>query len=150
MRDGRGHNVEHHLYLTAEQVGERRRGAAIRDVNHVDVGHHLEQLAGHVCRVSGARRGHVERSAGGWRARVDVEDEIVRELRVERRVDKIARNDVKKRVAVWASAHDEFCGNRAASAWSVVNDEWLAEALRQPLAYQARADIGCLAWGKPH
>jgi hypothetical protein len=63
-------------------------------------------------------------------------------------VDKITRNDVKKRIAVSGSAYDEFCGDRAASARSVVNDEWLAEALRQPLAYQARADIGCLAWGK--
>ena len=45
---GRRHGVEHHLHLPGEQVGERRRRAAIRHVDHVDAGHHLEQLAGHM------------------------------------------------------------------------------------------------------
>src|SRR5262249_11980713 len=45
---GRRHEVEHDLHLTADQVGERRRRAAVRHVKHVDTGHHLEQLASEV------------------------------------------------------------------------------------------------------
>ena len=39
------------LHLPAEQIGQRRRTAAIGHVHHVDAGHHLEQLAGDVGRV---------------------------------------------------------------------------------------------------
>ena len=47
---------EHDLHLPAEQIGERRSATTIRHVNHVDAGHHLEQLAGHMgrCRASDA------------------------------------------------------------------------------------------------
>ena len=46
-----GSGGEHDLHLPAEQVGQRGPGAAIGHVNHVDAGHHLEQLAGHMSRV---------------------------------------------------------------------------------------------------
>ena len=41
-----GMAAEHDLHLSAEQIGERGRRAAIRHVDHVDAGHHLEQFAG--------------------------------------------------------------------------------------------------------
>ena len=50
--DGRLSNIS--LHLSAEEIGQRRPGAAIRHVQHVDAGHHLEQLAGHVDRGSDA------------------------------------------------------------------------------------------------
>ena len=50
-----GHGGEHDLHLSAEQIGERGRPAAIRHVNHVDAGHHLEQFAGHMGRGSRCR-----------------------------------------------------------------------------------------------
>jgi hypothetical protein len=43
---------------------------------------------------------------------------------------------------------DEFGGDRTASARPVVNDEWLVKSPRQPLTYQACADVSCLARGK--
>ena len=46
---------EHDLHLSANQVGQCGRTAAIGHVNHVDAGHHLEQLAGHVARSCDAR-----------------------------------------------------------------------------------------------
>ena len=46
--DRRGHGIEHDLHLPAEQIGQRGRRAAIGHVDHVDAGHHLEQLAGHM------------------------------------------------------------------------------------------------------
>src|SRR5215470_1445796 len=45
---------EHDLHLAAEQIGDRRSGTTIGYVNHVDAGHHLEQLAGHMGRCSGS------------------------------------------------------------------------------------------------
>ena len=42
---------EHDLHLPAEQIVERRPATTIGHVNHVDAGHHLEQLAGQMGRV---------------------------------------------------------------------------------------------------
>ena len=53
-------SAEHDLHLSADQVGERGRAAAIGHVNHVDAGHHLEQLAGHMGRGPDAGRRHVD------------------------------------------------------------------------------------------
>jgi hypothetical protein len=52
--------TEHHLHLTADQIGQSGRPAAIGHVNHVDRGHHLEQLAGDMARRPVARRCHVD------------------------------------------------------------------------------------------
>ena len=51
---------EHDLHLSAEQIGQRGRRAAIGHVHHVDAGHHLEQLAGHVREPADAGRRHVD------------------------------------------------------------------------------------------
>ena len=52
--------AEINLHLATEQIGNCGRGAAIGDVRHVDVGHHLEQLAGQMGRISGAGRRHAD------------------------------------------------------------------------------------------
>ena len=54
------HDAEHDLELPADQIGKRERLAAVRDVDHVDAGHHLEQLAGDMERTPGAARRHVD------------------------------------------------------------------------------------------
>ena len=46
--------------LSFEHVGDGRRVAAIRHVQHVDAGHHLEQLAGKMRRRADAAGRHVE------------------------------------------------------------------------------------------
>ena len=51
---------EHHVDLTAEKVGERRRAAFVRDVNDVDPRHRFEQLAGKVAGRAVALRGIIE------------------------------------------------------------------------------------------
>ena len=48
MLERRRHGAEVDLHLSAEQISQRRRLAAIWHVDHVDAGHHLEQLAGHM------------------------------------------------------------------------------------------------------
>ena len=118
---------EHDLHLSAEQVGQRGRRAAIGHMHHVDAGHHLEQLAGHMRRAPVAGRRHVDLARVGLgvgdelgnglgrnrrihlhdvghahdaRDRRDVADEIEIELVVERRVDRVAATDQEQRVAV--------------------------------------------------
>ena len=72
------------------------------------------------------------------RDRRDVADEIEVELFIERRVDCIRRADQEQRIAVRGRAHDRLGGDIAASARPVLDDERLAEPLRQPLTDQAR------------
>jgi hypothetical protein len=60
ISDGRGCKVKHHLHLTADQIGERRRRASIRHMKHIDASHHLKQLTSQVRRISDASRSHVE------------------------------------------------------------------------------------------
>ena len=44
------HAVKHDLHLSAEQIDKRGARAAIRHVNEVDAGHHLEQLTENMMR----------------------------------------------------------------------------------------------------
>jgi len=55
-----------------DQIGQRERPAAIRHVNHVDAGHHLEQFTRYGDRRSIAGRRHVELAGIG----LGVGDEI--------------------------------------------------------------------------
>ena len=82
------------------------------------------------------------RHADDARDRRDVADEIEIELVVERRVDRVGERDQEQRVAVRRRAHDRLGADIAAGARPVLDDEWLAEPLRQPLADQARDDVG--------
>ena len=56
--------------------------------------------------------------------------------------------DQEQRVAVGRSAHDRLGGDIAAGTWPVLDDELLAEPLRQPLAHQTRDDVGRAAGAK--
>jgi hypothetical protein len=129
-------------------------------MNHVDPGHHLEQFASHMCAASDTNRRHADLAWIGlgvgdelgnrlsrdrwiyrhdiwcaddvsdWR---DIAKEIEAELIVERRVDRVRRNDPKERMAVGGRAHDGLGRDIAASAGSVLDDEGLTEPLLQPL-----------------
>src|SRR5215813_9707318 len=82
-----------------------------------------------------------------WRAvnaryRCDVAGETKIEIVVERHVPGIVGTDHKQRVAVGERLDRCFDGEVAASASPVLNDELLAEALRQPLADQACVQVG--------
>ena len=163
------------MRLPANEISERGRHAAIGHVLHVDAGHHLEQLARHMGPGSAASRGHVDLArisfgvgdelgnglgrnrwihhhdtglAADARDRRDVAKEIVIELIVERRVDYVWCTDEEERVAVGGRAHDGFGGDIAGGARPVLDDEWLAEPLRQPLADQAREDVIRATGGK--
>ena len=81
--------------------------------------------------------------------RRSVANEIEVELVEQRRIDRIRRAGQEKRVAVGFRTHDRLGGDIAAGARPVLDDEWLAETLRQPLPYQARNDVDLAARGRP-
>src|SRR6516164_1410164 len=73
------------------------------------------------------KRGIHDRYEGRARAagnRLDVVDEIVRKIKLERRVDIIARNDVEQRVPVRRRVHDESVAMvlLAPGRFSITND----------------------------
>ena len=74
--------------------------------------------------------------------RRDVAEEIEVELFIERRIDCSCRRDQDERVAVRSRVHDHVSGDIGAGARAVVDNERLTETLRQPLANQAREDVG--------
>jgi hypothetical protein len=81
--------------------------------------------------------------------RRDVPDEVETEIVVERGIDRIRGHNLQQRVAICGRLRDRLGADVAAGAGAVLNDELLAEALRQPLTHQARLDVGSPAGGKP-
>src|SRR5262245_65308575 len=74
--------------------------------------------------------------AANARDRRDVADEIEVELVVERRVACVRRADEEEGVAVRRRTYDRLSADIGAAARPALNDEWLAEPLRQPLPDQ--------------
>jgi hypothetical protein len=119
-------------------------------VQHVDAGHHLEQLAADVDRRSNARRRHIElarigfgignefRDRLGRNRRIDDHDErlatdagdrrniaheVVIELWVERGIDGVGRTDKQECVAVGGRIHDHLGRDVATGARPVLNND---------------------------
>ena len=114
-----GQRIEGDLKSTGNQIGQRLRPAAIRHVNQVNPGHHLEQFSVQMRARPASRRAHIDLSRigfgvrdefghglwrerrihhhGSWPAAVegrdrrDVGDEIKAELFIKGRVDRIGR-----------------------------------------------------------
>src|SRR5262249_168293 len=78
--------------------------------------------------------------------RRDVANEI--EPLIERRVDRLCRTDHEQRVSVCGRAHDGLGSYVGTSTRSVLNDEWLAKSLRQPLPHRTCNGLGIAASGK--
>ena len=70
--------------------------------------------------------------------RRDVTDEMEIQLVIERRVDRLCRTDREQRIAVGGREYDGLGGNVGTSARPVLDDEWLAKPLRQPLVRVSR------------
>src|SRR5262245_61977058 len=62
--------------------------------------------------------------------------------------DPVSGNDQKQRMAIGGRMRHGLGGDLPLRARSVLDDEWLAETLRQPLTNQAREDVGWTAGGK--
>ena len=79
----------------------------------------------------------------------DVAEKHEAELIVERRVDRIPRNDEEERIAVRERAHDRLGGDISAGPRTVLDHERLTETLRQPLSQQASGSVRPAAGGLP-
>src|SRR5262245_49136589 len=79
--------------------------------------------------------------------RRDVADEIEVELVIECRVERVRRSGHKELIAVRECTHDGLRGDITARAWPVLDDELLAEPLRQPLTDETRGDVGATGGG---
>src|SRR5262249_50036023 len=157
------------LALSAEQIDKRGARAAIRHVHEGDTGHHLKQFTSNMVSGTDAGRRHVDltwiglgvgnelgnrldryrgvhlhgkRLAGNAPDRRNVADEIEIELVVEAGVDRVHESGHKERISVRGRVYDHLGADIAGSSWSVLDDELLAELLRQPLSYQACHDVG--------
>src|SRR5262249_10196584 len=165
--DARGYGAENDLHLSDQQIGNVT--AAIRNVDQVDTGHHLEPFAEDVGHGPAAGRSHVDlartglgvgdelRDRIGWNGWIDhhditgasnardrryFEDKIESELVVERRVHWVRQPDEQARIAVRRCPHDAFGADIAAGTRSVLNDEWLPEPFRQRLTHEPRDRVG--------
>src|SRR6516162_8685082 len=79
----------------------------------------------------------------------NVAEKYETELVVERRVDRTRRADHKKCVAVARRAKDRLCCDICTPARPVLDNEWPAEPLLQPLTDQSREDVGRPPAAKP-
>src|SRR5215510_15578163 len=57
-------------------------------------------------------------------------------LVVEGRIDRVCRTDHEEHVAVWRRPHDCLGANICSGAWPIVDDEGLAESLREPWSHE--------------
>src|SRR5215510_12947306 len=70
------------------------------------------------------------------------------EMVVQGGVDRATRTDHEQRISVCGRAHDGLGSYVGTSTRPVLNDEWLAETLRQPLPHRTRNGVGIAASGK--
>ncbi|MNJ59128.1 hypothetical protein D3C77_547950 [compost metagenome] len=177
MRQRRRQVVEHGIHLAAQQIGHGRAAAAIRHVQDVGAGFHLEEFARQVNgRAAAGRRAgqlagvglgvgdvflhrldghlgvdHQNVGNGGDQAYwLEVFDEVVVELAVQRAVDGVGDGAHVQRVAVGRRARHDFRADVAVGARLVLDDEALPELFRQRLGHQARDDVGGATGGVAH
>ncbi len=155
--------------VAADQIGERRRAAAIGHVRELDAAHHLEQHGAEMDAAADAGGGVVElarillgerdqlRDAACRQIRVDQHDQragadqadrrevlarIVADVLVERRVDRQRAGPADDQgVAVGRGLGDRPRRGRAAGAGAVLDHDLLAERLAHLLGRDAREQI---------
>src|SRR5262249_27664010 len=88
------------------------------------------------------------RPTGNACDRCDIAEKNEIELVVECRVDYVGRTASEERVAIGWRTHDRLGGQSATGTHTILDDEWLAELLRQPLADQTREDVARAARGE--
>ena len=151
--------------------------AAIRDVDEIDAGHHLEQFAGDMQRRADAAGRHVDLAGIGLGIGDEFRDRLRRHVRihlhhqrnernarhgcgvvhevemqvaVDRRVDRVGGHGKQQRVAVRRRFHRIFGSDVAARSGPIVNHDRLAEPVRQPLRHQPADDVGRAAGRNLH
>ena len=175
MREDRRDVSEDDLHLPADEVGDRRRGALVGDVHHVDTRHHLEKLGAHVRGAAVAvgrvreplalgerdqlldvrsphRRMHREHRLVHDQAddRSEILDEIPLEVLGEAVVDRLRRGGDEQGVPVRGRACDGLRADVAAGAGAVLDNHVLAEKLGHLRREQPHHHVGAAAGGERH
>src|SRR5262249_8710047 len=75
------------------------------------------------------------------RNRRNIANEVVVEFFEQCCIDCCGSTDHEERIAVCRRTHDRLYTDIAATAWTVLDDELLTEALRQPLTNEARSNV---------
>ena len=112
---------EHHRNVAGDQIGQRRRVAAIRHVQHVDAGHGLEQLEAQVLRRAGPGRAVGELPGLRLGELDEVGDAVHRQRRIdhqhEGRVgDERDRREILRRIVGQVLVQRHVDGERRAGA----------------------------------
>src|SRR5262245_65192773 len=137
-------------------------------MDQVDASHHLEQFYSEMTYGPDPGRGRVNipgislcivderRNRFGWKRWIgqhglrlpsdtrhgrDVALEIEIQLSVECGVDCVRRTNQEEGIAISRRVHDHLGGDVCGGAGPVLNDEWLAKSVRQPLSYQPSDDV---------
>ena len=181
---GKAEELELHLGgairngVTKKEIGERRRGAFVRNVYEFHSRHGVEQLAREVRRRAVPRGGEVDLArpcscerdqllhrprrkrrmndqhvgcGRGERDRREILDRIEGHFGEEARVDRErSRRAHQDRVTVGRGLGDDVGADIAARAGPVVDHHLLREAHGESLRDRARDDVGAAARGKGH
>src|SRR5262245_48320189 len=112
------------------------------DIDHARIGFGVGDELGHG--LDRQRRVHLQhqRLTVDQRNARDVANEIESEIAIERGVDRVRNVGIQERISIGRRLHDDLGADIAPRARTVFNHERLAEAIRQGLRDQTRADIG--------
>src|SRR5262245_25925357 len=84
------------------------------------------------------------------RNRRNIANEVVVEFFEQCCIDCCGSTDHEERIAVWRRTHDRLYTDIATTARTVLDDELLTEALRQPLTNEARSNVVNTTGRKSH
>jgi hypothetical protein len=112
---------------------------------HVDlarIGLGIGDQLGDGLRRERRRHDHDERRRADIADRRDIADEVEAEIGVQQVAERVRRRDLEQRVAVRRGADHRFGRDIGAGAGLVLDDELLAQPIRQRLPDQPRGDVG--------
>src|SRR5262249_36906941 len=162
------HVGERHLDLPAKQIGDRWSRATIRHVCQINASYHLEKFSDHMSQAPNAARAHADLAGIGlgmgdelgnrrdrkqwihlhdmWhpvdaRNRRNITNEVVVEFFEQCCIDCCGSTDHEERIAVCRRTPNRLYTDIATTARTVLDDELLTEALRQPLTNEARSNV---------
>ncbi|MNV61596.1 hypothetical protein D3C71_1541090 [compost metagenome] len=169
MRQHARNGGEHEVDLTTDQIGNGGAAALVRHVRERQLRRTLEHLASQMARCARARRPHVDlvalpsdvgdqllhiggldvgadhqhvRHRGQQRDGREVLDRVVRNARIQRRVDAMrAGGGQQQRVAVRRGRGHLLGGDGAVGAALVLDDDALAQRLARFRRDRARQDV---------
>ena len=178
MWQRRGHAADHYLDVAADEVGDRLTAALVGDVLHVDAGHVVEQFTGQVADAGDTRGGETDffriglgvgdellevlrrqrgmgdkniRGAGDLGDRCEILHRVIGHFVIKAGADADI-GDVTEHhgVTIGGRFRDNGHADVAVGAGAVVDDDLLAQLIRQHRRNRTRQRIRAAARGVGH